>query len=218
MSRFPMQIVVAVEPYLVAASLALYCREQRSGMAATCCRSRTDLESHLATAPCDCLLVSPDLADADGFDVAVSARAHHPHLPIVIVALHTDEYTLWRMERHGLRTLVDGAAESLEGLGEALAAVDEGRPLPSACFAAARQAWRDDPLAIAKRLTDRACELLPFFGPALGDAEIGARLGMSAATVKWHRGEILRRLSLVSTAQLIRVATTRGWVRPHTPG
>ncbi len=211
-----MQIVVAVEPYLLAVSLAIYCREHHRRVVATCCRSPAAVAAQLAVGPCNCLIISPDLGDADGFAVALAARAQVPHLPVVVVASRTDEYTIWRMETLGFHTLIDGKADSLAPLAEALAAVRAGHPLPSAGFQAARQAWLQDPAAVAKRLTDRACELLPFFGRALDDAEIGARVGLSAATVKWHRSEILRRLSLVSTAQLIRVATTRGWVRPHT--
>jgi DNA-binding NarL/FixJ family response regulator len=161
----------------------------------------------------DCLVVTPALGGEDAFRLVAPARSAHAGLRVVVLAAAVEEFTLIAMERLGLTTLVDCARESLPALAEALQAAAAGRDLVTRRFLVAREAWRADDRAAAKRLSPRQCEVLALIGLGLGDEAIASRLGLKSASVKWHRSEIMRRISIGSTAQLIRYAAERGVCR-----
>jgi FixJ family two-component response regulator len=45
--------------------------------------------------------------------------------------------------------------------------------------------------------------------------QIAAELGISEATVKVHRGQIMRKMQTTSLAQLVRIADTLGLSKPR---
>ena len=67
----------------------------------------------------------------------------------------------------------------------------------------------DDPFSFDKVLSDRECTLLALIGEPLTDAEIAERLELSRSTVEKHRFNILKKLDLANTTDLVR------WAREH---
>ncbi len=161
----------------------------------------------------DFLVVTPALGGEDAFRLVAPARSAHAGLRVVVLAAAVEVFTLIAMERLGLTTLVDCARESLPALAEALQAAAAGRDLVTRRFLVAREAWRADDRAAAKRMSPRQCEVLALIGLGLGDEAIASRLGLKSASVKWNRSEIMRRISIGSKAQLIRYAAERGVCR-----
>lgn len=69
----------------------------------------------------------------------------------------------------------------------------------------------------AENLTPRQIEILTLVAQGLTYKEVGAQLCLSERTVKYHMGEIVRRLHLKGRAQLIAQARQMGLVKPDTP-
>jgi DNA-binding NarL/FixJ family response regulator len=76
-------------------------------------------------------------------------------------------------------------------------------PIAAELAAALRAAPRD-------RLTAREREILRLVAEGLANKEIGARLGISERTVKFHVGEILGRLGAPNRARAVAIAQQRG--------
>ena len=69
----------------------------------------------------------------------------------------------------------------------------------------------------AENLTPRQIEILTLVAQGLTYKEVGAKLCLSERTVKYHMGEIVRRLHLKGRAQLVAQARQMGLVKPDTP-
>lgn len=80
------------------------------------------------------------------------------------------------------------------------------------------RSWTGDvsPLALPARLTDREREVLVEIGSGRSNAEIAARLSLTAATVKTYVSRLLAKLGARDRAQLVVMAYESGLVRPGT--
>ncbi|HYP71615.1 MAG TPA: LuxR C-terminal-related transcriptional regulator, partial [Variovorax sp.] len=64
-----------------------------------------------------------------------------------------------------------------------------------------------------RRLGEREQEVLRWLLKGLSPTEIGARMGISVKTASTHRGNILRKLEVGSTAELVLYAVRHGLVQ-----
>jgi DNA-binding CsgD family transcriptional regulator len=117
-----------------------------------------------------------------------------------------------------LRSMI---AERLSGL-EDIAVQEEGARIPGAradgAGAAARAGGRDPADAVvevvgdAPALTPREMEVLGLLADGLANKEIGARLGISAHTAKFHVESLLRKLDAANRAEAVREGISRGLI------
>ena len=59
-------------------------------------------------------------------------------------------------------------------------------------------------------LTAREQEIMGFVADGLMNKQIAAEIGVSEVTVKFHRGNLMRKLGAKSIAELVRMADTLG--------
>ena len=71
--------------------------------------------------------------------------------------------------------------------------------------------------APAENLTQRQIEILTLVAQGLTYKEVGTQLCLSERTVKYHMGEIVRRLHLKGRAQIVAQARQMGLVKPDAP-
>lgn len=161
----------------------------------------------------DLVLLDLVLPDADGIDLAKHIRDVVGEVKILAISSHTDDYTLHRVQGAGVQGFVDKNVEAIDTLTEAFAAVLGGGTYFCAGVGEMRARLRADPRAFTKVLSDREMELLGLFGQGLGNEEIGEMIGLRPNTVRNHRQNIMTKLGLGSTPQLIRYAIEKGFTR-----
>jgi DNA-binding NarL/FixJ family response regulator len=163
-----------------------------------CCKAHPDLA-----------LLNLGLPDMDGFEVARRLeRLRHPPA-ILVLTCHCDEATLYRIGRMAIAGLIWKAHGFENHLRAALGIIQSGeRYFPAEVLAALRK-FRASPTAFFKMLTDQQIDLLPRFGRGDSNARIATATGLTEATIKWHRGNILAALDLHSTPELM------CWAREH---
>ncbi|MEO5961490.1 MAG: response regulator transcription factor, partial [Opitutaceae bacterium] len=159
----------------------------------------------------DLVLLDLHLPKLDGFGVVEAIRKISPETRFLVLSSHCDEYTVFRAERARVQGFVDKNTNSVASLKQAISEVAKGRPSFSAAFLQAKAARFRDPRSFDKLLTERERTVLSLVGEALTDEEIAQRLEIAQETVEKHRYNLLRKLSLGTTIELVRYANTHGF-------
>lgn len=164
----------------------------------------------------DVVLLDLNLPDMDGIDVAsdmmADGRAHH----ILALSSQIDDYTLHRVVSSGIQGYVDKNLQSSDVLKTAIDIVASGGVFFTPVVQEVRRSLGRDPGAFSKVLSGREQELLSLLGRGLDDVEVAAKLGVQPQTIHSHRRNILRKLNLSGTKQLVRYALEHGFVRQPT--
>ncbi len=164
----------------------------------------------LASSP-DLVLLDLHLPNLDGFGVMEALRRAAPRIRILVLSSHCDDYTVFRVEHARVQGFVDKNTSAVAALQTAITAVNEGRAYFSEAFKRIKAARHKNPFSFDKLLTDRERDLLALIGEPLTDREIAARLGISKETAEKHRFNILGKLGLKTTAELVRYAADHGF-------
>jgi DNA-binding NarL/FixJ family response regulator len=159
----------------------------------------------------DLVLLDLHLPLLDGFGVVEAIRRHVPNVKFLVLSSHCDEYTVYRSERAHVQGFVDKNTNSVAMLQTAIGAVAAGKVWFSEAFLKAKAARIRDPRSFDKILTERERDVLALVGLPLSDAEISAELEIAIETVEKHRFNILRKLELQTTTELVRYAREHGF-------
>lgn len=168
------------------------------------------VELILATRP-DFVLLDLHLPNLSGFEVIDRIRQALPELLILILSSHCDDFTVYRAERAGVQGFVDKNTNGMAALKHAIVTVVSGKSIFSAAFKKVRAKRHANPEAFDKILGNREREVLSLVGLSLGDAEIAKQLSISEQTVATHRLNIIRKLNLANTTELVRYAREHGF-------
>jgi DNA-binding CsgD family transcriptional regulator len=128
--------------------------------------------------------------------------AHRSDVRVVLVGQARD--------RARLRSRVNG---SVEIVGEAGTLADARAAAPAAeayLVAAADAATVSGDDALVEPLTDREAQVLELLAEGLSNKAIGARLGISDQTVKFHVASIAGKLGAHNRTEAVRLAFRRG--------
>ena len=177
---------------------------------------RTGAELCRRTKP-DLVLLDLDLPDGDGLDLLGDIREASPKARVIVITSHSDDYAVHRSLEAGVSAFVDKCSQPIEVVGEAIAAVAAGRIYYSPVVASARMRLRDDPKAFNKLLSAREQEILRLLGEGLPNDDVAQRVNVSPQTIHSYRRNIMVKLGIHSTPQLIRYAVEKGFtrLRPH---
>lgn len=167
-----------------------------------------------------CRRVKPDmvildlmLPDCDGLSLVPGIRAASRDAKVLILSAHADEFTVYRMLKIGVNGFVDKNSQTFEVLSGALNTIEAGQTYYCSMIVSIRERMRSDPMSFSKVLSDREMRLLELLGEGLSNEEVGQRLNLRPNTVRNHRQNIMTKLGVSSTPQLIRYALTKGFNR-----
>jgi FixJ family two-component response regulator len=147
-----------------------------------------------------CLVLDVELPDLNGLDVQERVSTLRAETPIIFITGHGDI-------RMSVRAMKAGAAEFLTKPFERDVMLDALRRAIDRSRAALVEA--SELKKINDRygsLTPRERQVLAWVVSGLLNKQIGAELGMTEATVKVHRGQVMQKMGADSLADLVRIA------------
>jgi two-component system response regulator NreC len=192
---------------------ALLERQPDMTVTAEAADGRTCLELVAEHAP-DVVMMDVAMPGMNGIEAARRIVASHPGVAVVMLSMHQDESYVLRALKSGAKgyLLKDSPREDVLA---SIRAAAEGRSFLSRRISLMLQ--EDYVQQLKSRgledsyelLTDREREILQLLAEGRANKEVASLLNIGLTTVETHRGHILQKLSLHSTAELILYAVRK---------
>jgi len=147
-----------------------------------------------------CLLLDVELPDLNGLDLQERIAADRTEMPIIFITGHGDIPMSVRAMKAGAAEFLTKPFERDVLLNAIRCAIERSRV---ALVQAAELKMLQERFA---SLTPREREVLVWVVSGLLNKQVGAELGMTEATVKAHRGQVIRKMKADSLADLVRIA------------
>jgi two-component system, NarL family, response regulator NreC len=162
----------------------------------------------------------PDIAVLDlampvmnGITAAGQIREVSPRTKTVLLSMHTEEHHVLQALRTGVKACVT-KTQAVEHLITAIREVCAGGVyLSPSVSGAVVQAYLTRSEVPFDPLTDRERQVLQLVAEGNTTKEIAMIIGVAAKTAETHRGKVMEKLDIHSTAGLVRYAIRRGLVQ-----
>ena len=163
----------------------------------------------------DLLIVDIGMPKLSGIEVSARAQKLDPPPAVIILSMHSDESYIIRALAAGARAyLLKDATD--EDLLPAVRAVAAGKPFFSPAVAAVLV--EDYMRTLQKRgltdsyhlLTDREKEVLHLLAEGRSNKEVATLLDLGLSTVETHRSNLMQKLNLHNTAEIVLYAVRKG--------
>jgi DNA-binding NarL/FixJ family response regulator len=163
----------------------------------------------------DTLIVDIGMPKLNGIEVAARAQKLDRPPAVIILSMHSDESYIARALAAGARAyLLKDATD--EDLIPALRAVMQGRPFFSPAVTAVlvedymRQLRARGLTDTYHLLTDREKEVLQLLAEGRSNKEVATLLELGLSTVETHRANLMQKLNLHNTAEIVLYAVRKG--------
>ena len=163
----------------------------------------------------DLLIIDIGMPKLSGIEVATRAQKLDRPPAVIILSMHADESYIIRALAAGARAyLLKDATD--EDLVPAIRAVASGRPFFSPAVTAVLV--EDYMRTLQKRgltdsyhlLTDREKEVLHLLAEGRSNKEVATLLDLGLSTVETHRANLMQKLNLHNTAEIVLYAVRKG--------
>jgi DNA-binding NarL/FixJ family response regulator len=158
----------------------------------------------------DVLVTDISLKQGDGIELVRHVRAHHAHLPMLVLSDHDESIYAERMLSVGANGYIMKQADSEQILAALRRVLDGGTYVSGAVgsnmierFAASGTHASGNPI---DRLSNRELQILHMVGKGMSTRETALSLSLSIKTVESHRQRLKRKLNLGTGTQLIQYA------------
>lgn len=166
----------------------------------------------------DLVVLDVSMPQLNGFEAAKRIKESLPSVKLIFLSMHTHPMYLRKAIEAGANgyVLKTGVIEELlEAAGQVMAGKTWFSPGFGPDVLADLLARRGKPAhAEVQELTGRQREILQLIVEGRLNKEIAHILGISIKTVDFHRGRMMARLGVHSTAELVRVAIEQGLIPP----
>ena len=166
----------------------------------------------------DLLIIDISMPKMNGIEVASRVQKLERPPGIIILSMHADESYIMRALAAGARGyLVKDATD--EDLLPAVKAVAAGKPFFSPAVSAilmedyVRQLRTRGLSDSYELLTDREREVLQLLAEGRSNKEVAALLDVGLSTVETHRANLMQKLNLHNTAEIVLYAVRKGIIR-----
>ena len=163
----------------------------------------------------DLLIIDISMPMMNGIEVAARVQKLDPSPGVIILSMHVDESYIMRALGAGARGyLVKDATD--EDLIPAIRAVASGKPFFSPAVSAVlmedyvRQLRARGLSDSYHLLTDREREILQLLAEGRSNKEVATLLEVGLSTVETHRANLMQKLNLHNTAEIVLYAVRKG--------
>jgi DNA-binding NarL/FixJ family response regulator len=167
----------------------------------------------------DILVLDIGMPLLNGIEATAQISREQPEAGIIILSMHSDESYVLRALNAGARgyLLKDSAENDLE---RAVRSVASGKPFFSPEIA---KTMLEDYVRLMRErgiqdtyelLTDREREVLQLIAEGKSNKEVAAVLNLSPYTVESHRNNLMQKLNLHNTAEIVLYAVRKGMIAP----
>lgn len=166
----------------------------------------------------DVVVMDLGLPELNGIEATRQITRRHPRAQVVVLTMHADEISIRRALRAGARGYVLKDADHLD-LAKAIKTVAAGATWFSPTISGQildgflQEGPPSSDSDALNRLTGREREVLQLIAEARTSKEIAYRLSVSISTVETHRKNIMEKLDLRNTAEVVRFAVEKSVVR-----
>jgi DNA-binding NarL/FixJ family response regulator len=185
----------------------LVCGEATTG------REAVDLAQQLQP---EVVIIDIHMPDMDGLEATREILAANPHTEILILTVDETREIVQAAREVGARGIVMKSDAALD-LVAAVAALAQHESFFTPKASQILLQHPVHPLGVSTastvRLSERERDVVVLVAEGLGNKQVGATLGISVKTVESHRRNIMRKLGLKSSADLVRYAVRDGLVR-----
>ncbi len=215
MTTRPIRVLIAEDHQLLRDGLrALFERDDAITIIDDVADGPSAVEQALARGP-DVVLMDVGLPRLNGVEASAQIQAQRPDIKVIILTMHDDAATVDRALRAGVRGFLVKGCDAQE-LRQAIMMVSRGEVYlhPSIAQYVLRGylgEGQHDPCA---SLTPREREILQLIVEGNTSHEIADQLSIKAKTVQNARAQIMDKLSVKTTAGLVRLAMRAGITRP----
>jgi DNA-binding NarL/FixJ family response regulator len=170
-------------------------------------RTGKELMDLLAKEEPDLLVLDLNLGKEDGFDLLAAVRKQRPRLPVLILTMYDDAHLIEKAQKAG----ANGYLLKSFTIDELMEALTHLRPdaffLPESLQKrrVSNNSHRDQ-FVERMKLTKREIEIIRLVVEGKSAEVIASQLFLSEFTVRTHRKNILKKLNLNNTADLVRFA------------
>ena len=157
------------------------------------------------------LKLSPN-QDTEGLDLCARLTKEHPEVAVLVLTTLLDDHLVVDAITSGAKGYVVKDVDTSE-LVRAIRAVRHGGSAFDARSAAAMvRSLNAAGEAEARKLTDRELEVLRMLAQGMSNRVIGSKLFISETTVKFHVGNIMRKLEVSRRAEAVYQASKLGLI------
>jgi len=165
----------------------------------------------------DLLIVDVGMPKLSGIEVSARAQKLEPPPAVIVLSMHADESYIIRALDAGARAyLLKDATD--EDLLPAVRAVSGGKPFFSPAVSAVlaedytRNLQRRGLSDSYDLLTDREKEILHLLAEGRSNKEVATLLDVGLSTVETHRANLMQKLNLHNTAEIVLYAVRKGLI------
>ena len=165
----------------------------------------------------DLLILDIGMPKLSGIEVAARAQKMTPPPGVIILSVHGDESYIMRALAAGARAYLLKSATD-EDLIPAVRAVASGKPFFSPGVTAVlvedyiRRLQQRGLTDSYHLLTDREKEVLQLLAEGRSNKEVASLLNLGLSTVETHRANLMQKLNLHNTAEIVLYAVRKGLI------
>jgi two-component system, NarL family, response regulator NreC len=167
----------------------------------------------------DIVIIDIGMPLLNGIDATAQILRETPKIGAIILSMHADESYIMRALNAGAKgyLLKDSADDDLL---KAVRTVAEGRPFFSPVIA---QTLLEDYVRLMREhgvsdsynlLTEREREVLQLLAEGKSNKEVASMLGLSPYTIESHRNNLMQKLNLHNTADIVLYAVRKAIISP----
>jgi len=213
-------IIVDDHPIFIEGMFALLRNDDRFDIIGFAHNGKDAIELIKKTTP-DIVLLDINMPEMDGVELCKYLKEHYPDIKAIMLTMHDDYIHIKKLLEAGARGYVLKNT-TREALGKAITTVFNGQPYldPVVQEAMIRSVsgGGEENLnghggnANIESLTKRELEILQQIAFGLTSSDISKKLFISKNTVETHRKNLLTKLNVKNTAEMIKIALQNGLV------